>query len=309
MQGRDHVDRPGTGLGGGSRPPRTHRRRDHSAARRRPLGDLRPLRPILPGLAAHRRALPGRDLVVQPLRPATHGLDLPHRRPRGHPTTPGQPDQTVPPRADRLARARTSAVRAGIHLPGQARLATGHCGLSRPDARGDSRRHPQRPRPLNRSEKHMLSLLTVNIGAASRERAGSLLTWLAKRSEDVFLLTETSAGTGTDYLLGQFRTAGYAVVHTLDRNGGRGTALVSRVKLHAEPFEHFADASLPGRLAGAVLDTEPRLAVLSVYVPSRDRTLDKTEKKQTFIASLLAGLDAMPDELRGRLIIGGDYNV
>jgi len=155
----------------------------------------------------------------------------------------------------------------------------------------------------------MLSLLTVNIGAASRERAGSLLTWLAKRSEDVFLLTETSAGTGTDYLLGQFRTAGYAVVHTLDRNGGRGTALVSRVKLHAEPFEHFADASLPGRLAGAVLDTEPRLAVLSVYVPSRDRTLDKTERKQTFIASLLAGLEAMPADLRGRLVIGGDYNV
>jgi hypothetical protein len=84
-------------------------------------------------------------------------------------------------------------------------------------------------------------------------------------------------------------------------------AIVSHDILFAEVTS--GDLSLPGRLAGAVLDTEPRIAVLSVYVPSRDRSLDKTEKKQTFIASLLAGLDAMPDELRGRLIIGGDYNV
>jgi exodeoxyribonuclease-3 len=151
--------------------------------------------------------------------------------------------------------------------------------------------------------------LTLNIGAAGRERAEALLSWLAKRSEDVFLLTETSAGPGTDHLLSQFQAAGYAVVHTPDNNGDRGTALVSRIKLHAEPFQHFAGASLPGRLAGTVLDTEPRIAVLSVYVPSRDRSLDKTEKKRGFIASLLARLDAMPDELRGRLVIGGDYNV
>jgi exodeoxyribonuclease-3 len=155
----------------------------------------------------------------------------------------------------------------------------------------------------------MLSLLTVNIGAAGRERAEALLGWLAKRPEDVFLLTETSAGPGTDYLLRQFRGAGYAVVHTPDSTGDRGTALVSRVRLLAEPFQHFAGVSLPGRLAAVVLDTEPRLAVLSVYVPSRDRSVDKTEKKRGFIASLLAGLDAMPEELRGRLIIGGDYNV
>jgi exodeoxyribonuclease-3 len=155
----------------------------------------------------------------------------------------------------------------------------------------------------------MLSLLTVNIGAAGRERAEALLNWLAMRPEDVFLLTETSAGPGTDHLLGQFQAAGYAVVHTPDNNRDRSTALVSRVRLHPEPFQHFASASLPGRLAGTVLDTEPRIAVLSVYVPSRDRTLDKTEKKRGFIASLLARLDAMPDELRGRLVIGGDYNV
>src|SRR6266498_1022402 len=60
----------------------------------------------------------------------------------------------------------------------------------------------------------MLSILTVNIGAASRERAEVMLGWLASRTEDVFILTETSSGAGTTYLLERFRQAGFAVVHT-----------------------------------------------------------------------------------------------
>lgn len=69
----------------------------------------------------------------------------------------------------------------------------------------------------------MLSILAVNIGAASRERAVAMLRWLASRAEDVFVLTETSAGAGTPYLLDRFRGSGYAVVHTPDGNGDRGT--------------------------------------------------------------------------------------
>lgn len=154
----------------------------------------------------------------------------------------------------------------------------------------------------------MLSILTLNIGAASRERAENMLRWLAGRSEDVFVLTETSAGDGTRYLLDRCRQAGFAVVHTPDGNGDRGTALVSRVRV-AETLTAFAGVTIPGRVAAAVLDTEPAVAVLGVYVPSRDRSAEKTEKKQGFVASLLHALDELPAELRGRLVLGGDYNV
>jgi exodeoxyribonuclease-3 len=154
----------------------------------------------------------------------------------------------------------------------------------------------------------MLSILTVNIGAAARERAGELLGWLAGRTEDVFVLTETSAGSGTAYLLERFRQAGFAVLHTPDGNGDRGTALVSRVQV-AEPLAAFAGVTIPGRVAAAVLDTTPAVAVAGVYVPSRDRSADKTEKKQTFVASLLSALDGLPAETRDRLVLGGDYNV
>ncbi|KWX02442.1 Exodeoxyribonuclease III [Carbonactinospora thermoautotrophica] len=155
----------------------------------------------------------------------------------------------------------------------------------------------------------MFSILTVNIGAASRERAEVMLRWLAARPEDVFILTETSAGAGTTYLLDKFRQAGFAVVHTPDATGDRGTALVSRVSVTDTLSGHFAGVSIPGRVASALLATEPAVAVLGVYVPSRDRSVEKTEKKQAFINSLLARLDALPDELRERLVLGGDYNV
>jgi exodeoxyribonuclease-3 len=155
----------------------------------------------------------------------------------------------------------------------------------------------------------MLSILTVNIGAASRERAEVMLRWLACRTESVFMLTETSAGGGTAYLLDRFRRAGYAVVHTPDANGDRGTAIVSRVQIAQPLTESFANVTIPGRVAAAMLDTDPAVAVLGVYVPSRDRSADKTEKKQSFVASLLRALDELPAELRDGLVLGGDYNV
>ncbi|MBB4914078.1 endonuclease/exonuclease/phosphatase family protein [Streptosporangium saharense] len=153
----------------------------------------------------------------------------------------------------------------------------------------------------------MVTALTVNIGAASRERAELLLRWLTSRPEDVFLLTETSAGTGTAYLLDRFRRAGYAVVKTPDE-GERGAALVSRIPLAEDPFL-LSEVSIPGRVAAAVLDTTPRTRWLSVYVPSRDRSADKTTRKELFIASLLKALHELPAEQRGHLVIGGDYNV
>ena len=125
----------------------------------------------------------------------------------------------------------------------------------------------------------MLSLLTLNIQAAAPPRAQALLRWLDGRDEDVFILTETSVGDGTAYLLDQCRRAGLDVIHTPDPAGDRGVALISRVPL------------------------------VSSGSPSSDRAPDKVARKRGFIASLLAVLDRLPDETRTWLVIGGDYNV
>jgi exodeoxyribonuclease III len=155
----------------------------------------------------------------------------------------------------------------------------------------------------------VLSVLTVNIGAASPERARLLLDWLAQRPEEVLVITETSAGPGTSWLLDRFRRAGFAVIKTADANGERGSALVSRVRVARDLTAEFATVSVPCRTSAAVLDTEPAISLVGVYVPSRDRSVGKTERKQRFIRTLVDACDKLPGNLREHLLLGGDYNV
>lgn len=155
----------------------------------------------------------------------------------------------------------------------------------------------------------MLSVLTVNIGAAAPPRAQAILDWLQTRDDDVVILTETSAGAGTDLLLAWYARAGYAVARTTGLDADRGAAIVSRVPVRESLTSAFSDVTLPHRVAGVVLDTDPALAIVGAYVPSRDRSLSKTEKKQTFIRGFLDALTALPPALQGTLLVGGDYNV
>ncbi|MDG4793074.1 endonuclease/exonuclease/phosphatase family protein [Micromonospora sp. WMMD1082] len=153
----------------------------------------------------------------------------------------------------------------------------------------------------------MLSILTVNIQATSRRRAEPLLRWLADRPEHVLLLTETSNGDGTAYLLDHFRRAGCHVHHpTLDKD--RGAALISRMPVTIRP-DIAARLSIPGRAVAATIHTNPAVTVLGIYVPSSDRAPAKVERKRAFLASLTDTLNHLPADERAHLVLGGDYNV
>lgn len=154
----------------------------------------------------------------------------------------------------------------------------------------------------------MLSVLTVNLGAAARPRAEAMLDWLAARPEQVLLLTETSAGPGTAYLLERFREAGHTVIKTPDE-GERGAAIVSCVKVLEESSAKLDGVTVPGRTAACLLDCEPRVFAVAVYVPSRDRSQSKTTRKQQFITSFQTALASLPQELAANALVGGDYNV
>jgi exonuclease III len=68
--------------------------------------------------------------------------------------------------------------------------------------------------------------------------------------------------------------------------------------------------TLPGRVATATIaGTDPPLTVVGVYVPSSDRAPDKIARKRDFITSLLTALRGFPEQVRARLVLGGDYNV
>ncbi|GIJ29785.1 hypothetical protein Vqi01_49470 [Micromonospora qiuiae] len=154
----------------------------------------------------------------------------------------------------------------------------------------------------------MLSILTINMQAAAPTRAQRLLTWLLNRDDDVIILTETSNGPGTQHLLTELRAAGLTVTHQPSPDRDRGCAIATRVP--SRPAPHLTvGISLPGRAPAIILDTDPAVSVLGLYVPSSDRAPTKVAKKRAFLTTVQDTLAAMHAADRAHLVVGGDYNV
>lgn len=150
-----------------------------------------------------------------------------------------------------------------------------------------------------------LDVLTFNLNNPSRERAERQLDYLAARPESVLVLTETADSAGCALLADGFRAAGYDVVFPRPAvRGERGAMIVSRLATRPGPV---ALSYLPHRAVSATVDTEEgAVDIIGLYVPSRDASPEKTERKTTF-------LDACRSELPGgtvgaRLVLG-DFNV
>ncbi len=151
-----------------------------------------------------------------------------------------------------------------------------------------------------------LRLLTFNIGAAAPPRASEIMRWLRSRRDDVVVLTETS-GAGTDLLAQGLRASGFSVHHARDPHE-RGVLLASRIRIVRDLSEHVP-VTLPCRAPAVALDTRPRrVALVGVYIPSRDRSDRKVVRKQAFIASMLESLRDMPAAELEWLVLAGDYN-
>ena len=152
-----------------------------------------------------------------------------------------------------------------------------------------------------------LSLITVNVGAPSVDRARRQLRWLAERGEDVLVLTETKATVGSQFLAETFAAAGYAVTFPDHAPGELGVMIVSKLRTTPDPLAAAMDY-LPARATGVVVDTtDGPLRVATAYVPSRDASLDKTERKKTWIQRFQHALDSTAGD--APLLLLGDLNV
>lgn len=150
-------------------------------------------------------------------------------------------------------------------------------------------------------------MTTLNVGAAASARAQALLRWLRRRGSDVLVLSETSAGPGTDLLVTGLRDCGYQVSGACEPRD-RGVLIAAR----GDAFERAAvsaSVTLSSRAVCVELEGSTALNILGVYVPSRDRSPSKIERKRNFIASLLSCLESMEPEVRDSLLIVGDFNV
>jgi exodeoxyribonuclease-3 len=145
-----------------------------------------------------------------------------------------------------------------------------------------------------------LTILTLNVYSPSPTRAERQLEWLSKRPEEIFVLTETSNGRGSELMVERLRSAGWMVAGRTPREHERGVLIASRVALGAS--DTTVDY-LPERVATV---TVGGLEIVGVYAPSRDDSAEKVARKRRFLAELLTVVGA--GKARGRVLIG-DLNV
>ena len=146
-----------------------------------------------------------------------------------------------------------------------------------------------------------LGVLTLNVANPSAARAERQLTWLSERPEQVLVLTETSPGPGSRLLLDRLKAAGWELRGGALHDGERGVVIATRVRVgpRAGDIVDF----LPWRAEAVALD---RLDVVGLYVPSRDESVEKVERKRRFCRALSGFLTERP--ARDTVVIG-DLNV
>jgi exodeoxyribonuclease-3 len=99
-----------------------------------------------------------------------------------------------------------------------------------------------------------LSLLTLNVGAPSLERARRQLEWIAARPEDIFVLTETKATPGSQLLAEGCTAANYSVTFPAYDPGELGVMIISKVTTTPDSLTG-ALSYLPARAAGVIIAT------------------------------------------------------
>jgi exodeoxyribonuclease-3 len=132
-----------------------------------------------------------------------------------------------------------------------------------------------------------LEILTMNVGNPSRERAERQLEWLAGRSEDVLVLTETAPSRGCALLAERLAAARWEIRLPPLVEGERGVMIASRAALEDRDGDLLS--YLPARAERATL-AGGLVQIIGAYVPSRDGTAVKTNRKRTFIDALTSAL-------------------
>ncbi|MDQ1019004.1 endonuclease/exonuclease/phosphatase [Streptomyces afghaniensis] len=150
-----------------------------------------------------------------------------------------------------------------------------------------------------------LDVLTFNLNNPGRERAERQLAYLAARPEPVLVLTETADSAGCDLLATRFESAGYSVTFPRPKRGERGVMIVSRLATKPGPAE---TDYLPHRCVSVTVHTTyGSLDVIGLYVPSRDATEAKTDRKRTFLEQCQSSLpQGWGYSMR---VVIGDFNI
>ena len=154
------------------------------------------------------------------------------------------------------------------------------------------------------------TILTLNISGPSVGRAERLTEYLVSIDADVLVLTETRDNKGTELLISNLAAAGYDGAQSWCRppDSERGVAVLSRV--WTSGFRPHNAVDLHHRAAYGILRIGEQcpVRVFAVYVPSRDASQAKIQRKLTFLEQLIERLKVATDNHHPVLLIG-DLNI
>lgn len=163
-----------------------------------------------------------------------------------------------------------------------------------------------------------LKILSLNIGNPSLERAKKQCEWILNRSEDVFVLTETKNSKGCQYIEDFFSYYGndlftmksskkYYVYFPKSKTGDLGVMVISKYEIQS--YRHlYDDTSIfyTRHLETKIKINDRFLTIIGLYIPSRDRSTEKIERKKTFIENIQNDIE-LADKCNS--IIIGDFNI
>lgn len=163
-----------------------------------------------------------------------------------------------------------------------------------------------------------VSVLSLNIGNPSMERAQEICEWLAGRNEDIFVLTETKESKGCAYIRHFFLQYknntptsnipfGYSVDAPISQTGDLGVIIISKLPIQAN-FRLFPMNSIfySRQTEVSIMFEKREMSVVGLYVPSRDRSEAKIQRKKIFIDSIQTYIEETNKTNR---IVMGDFNI
>jgi len=153
---------------------------------------------------------------------------------------------------------------------------------------------------------NILTIFCWNINNPSYERACKQVSWLCAQEADIFILTECKQSKGCFLLKEYFQRYGYYVVFPKPEGNEYGVMIISKY-----PFEHSNFTNhinyLSSRLVSINLSFANKLEIIGTYVPSRDSSYEKIERKNRFLKNLTDAFNE--NHSFHRRIFCGDFNI
>ncbi|MDP2910278.1 MAG: endonuclease/exonuclease/phosphatase [bacterium] len=158
-----------------------------------------------------------------------------------------------------------------------------------------------------RDMKNNFSCFCWNIANPSVKRAEKQADWLSKREEDIFVLTETKNSKGCAFIEDYFKKINYNVIFTKPDGKEYGSMVISKHQLEPISFYDLNDNLRSRVVSIKVFFNNKFIEIIGTYIPSRDKSPDKVQRKKKFIENLGKSFQLFNNY--SNRIFCGDFNI